>query len=566
MNGLVGRIKDWWAGAEPSHRVIGIVVASLLAITAIAVVFFATRPHMSLLYSSLPANEQGTVIAELEKNGIKAEANERGDVMVPAEKIAEARMKLAVANKLPASGGFADYDKEISNIGLMNTPPVERERLKGILEQRIAESIQSIEGITAAQVHIVLGEDRAFISEAKPATASITISQAPGAQITKDQGKAIATLTANSVPGLTLANVAVLNNRMEMLFDGHDIDSPTGNSNQRFAAEEMESRKRQDSLQRRLDQVYGPNAVLVSIHAEIDFNQVTSVSDKTEPTGAVPVEKRVEEMSGKQAKPGGAAGTAANTLPGAPAANTNAAADSNYKNSSTTMAVGSETTHTQKVDAPGSIKSMAINIIANSDKITDQDSLNSIIDGELGPKAADQNFTRKVTMVKFDTSAAKAAKDAEAAAAASARMQQIMSMVPMIALILVGFFVLRQVMKIAKPSPVVAEAPALEGDLANALPASISEPDELTGMEITPEALMQANGGVMPEGVSVNPETGMVVFDGTEQLAAEDRIKIVRGISAKVNVPLEQLKKMCQDRPEAVAMLIKGWLLEESRR
>jgi flagellar biosynthesis/type III secretory pathway M-ring protein FliF/YscJ len=76
---------------------------------------------------------------------------------------------------------------------------------------------------------------------------------------------------------------------------------------------------------------------------------------------------------------------------------------------------------------------------------------------------------------------------------------------------------------------------------------------------------MEANGGVLPEGVKINPHTGLVVLDGTENLSEEDRLRIVKGITAKVNVPLEQIKRMCQDRPEAVAMLIKGWLLEEKR-
>ncbi|HJP82933.1 MAG TPA: hypothetical protein VJ835_05455, partial [Fimbriimonadaceae bacterium] len=40
----------------------------------------------------------------------------------------------------------------------------------------------------------------------------------------------------------------------------------------------------------------------------------------------------------------------------------------------------------------------------------------------------------------------------------------------------------------------------------------------------------------------------------------------VPSIGNKINVPLEQIKKMSNEKPEVVAMLIKSWLLEEGIR
>ena len=39
----------------------------------------------------------------------------------------------------------------------------------------------------------------------------------------------------------------------------------------------------------------------------------------------------------------------------------------------------------------------------------------------------------------------------------------------------------------------------------------------------------------------------------------------IRSIRSKVNVPLEQIKKLAKERPSTVAMLLKSWMLEERR-
>ena len=40
----------------------------------------------------------------------------------------------------------------------------------------------------------------------------------------------------------------------------------------------------------------------------------------------------------------------------------------------------------------------------------------------------------------------------------------------------------------------------------------------------------------------------------------------IRPIKDRLNIPLEQIKKMAEEKPEIVAMLVKSWLLEEGRR
>ena len=47
-----------------------------------------------------------------------------------------------------------------------------------------------------------------------------------------------------------------------------------------------------------------------------------------------------------------------------------------------------------------------------------------------------------------------------------------------------------------------------------------------------------------------------------EEMPEDDEIKAIR---ARINVPLEQIKHMAKTKPESVAMLLKGWMMEDMR-
>jgi flagellar biosynthesis/type III secretory pathway M-ring protein FliF/YscJ len=39
----------------------------------------------------------------------------------------------------------------------------------------------------------------------------------------------------------------------------------------------------------------------------------------------------------------------------------------------------------------------------------------------------------------------------------------------------------------------------------------------------------------------------------------------IKAIQARINVPLEQIKHMAKTKPQSVAMLLKGWMMEDGR-
>lgn len=82
-----------------------------------------------------------------------------------------------------------------------------------------------------------------------------------------------------------------------------------------------------------------------------------------------------------------------------------------------------------------------------------------------------------------------------------------------------------------------------------------------------------SGGQMMPmnmANVAMGGSTNLALPDGTmspvpiQQAIMAQNIQI-DDIPDKVNVPLEQIRKMAENRPQVVAMLMKTWLLEEKR-
>ncbi len=568
MGGFVLKLKLWWETADRTQRMVAIGGSAFLALMiAITTMFPQCDPTWPSLFGGLADSaDQGMVVSELEKDGITAEADAQGNIMVATDKVVEAKIKLATAGKLPSSNQYSDA--QFAALGMMTTPQVEKERLKNILEGRISETLTGITGITGAAVHLVLAEDSPFIKDAKPATASISITEKADGSVSPEQGQVIATLVANSVPGLSMNNVAVLNNRMEMLFDGSNMSSAHGRASQKLQAETLEGNRRARDLQSTLDSVFGSGAAIAKVNLTLDFDETSVITDDNVPTKAVAAKTEEKMTGGKPATP----------ILGAPG--TGGGADGKeYSRTETQNEMFVKGIHQESHPAGGKVLTEAVSVIFNSakadpsltpdptkpvdPKLALQDpkpelvadmktKLTSIVGGFLGSpdegKTLPKDVTLTVTPVKFDTTASKAMEVAAGSAKSSQLMQQIISMLPIAALLLVGFLVMKSIGKFTGGTTM-----ALAGGSSLPVPYSPSAlPGSVDGLRV-----VDRTGG---EGGS---SSGFGGFADQGDDESDAQLASIKGISRKVNVPLEQIKKMSSDRPETVAMLIKGWLLEE---
>lgn len=197
-------------------RSLGQARLAMLAGTGVAIVvalFVGMRlllaPDFVQIYSGMNPGAAGAVVDTLEQAGFSVRLEDAGaSVSVPAEDLPRARMALAEKG-LPGDGtpGWELFD-ETSGLG-MNSFLQRVNRLRA-LEGELARSIQTIQGVAAARVHLVLPEREAFTRERPEPTASVIVRGTGSRQISRRQARAIRALVAAAVPDLSASRVAVL--------------------------------------------------------------------------------------------------------------------------------------------------------------------------------------------------------------------------------------------------------------------------------------------------------------------------------------------------------------------
>ncbi|MBO9428621.1 flagellar basal-body MS-ring/collar protein FliF [Sulfitobacter sp. R18_1] len=222
MNSILDNLKALGKGRL-------IILSGVLIITVLAVFFgvrAVTKPVYSTLYNGLSPTSASEMVRTLEQGGFQVQiSSDSSVVMVPQGDIARARMILA-ENGLPNDGapGWELFDQG-GSLG-MNTF-LQKVNSRRALEGELARSIQTIKGIDAARVHLVLPEREAFSRERADPTASVVIRTNLSFSMDKKQALSIRHLVSSAVPGLSPNKVTVTTNSGEVLA-AEDVDGVSG--------------------------------------------------------------------------------------------------------------------------------------------------------------------------------------------------------------------------------------------------------------------------------------------------------------------------------------------------
>ena len=562
MGGILLRIKSWWDGADKGQRTVTVVGGGFLVFLVVVTYMFASKPHMGLLASGLSPAEQGIAAKDLQKMGIPYEMDQQGNLNVPTDRIAETRSNLEMAGHLPVSHGNADTD--LSKLSAMTSPSVEREQLKANAEARLAQTIEGLDGIATASVHLALGDESPFASDKKGASASVTLHEKPGALITAGQARGIARMVASAVPNLELANVTVLNSQGEPLVDPDDQTSASSKVAMKLDTERKEAKRRERELQMKLDQVFGVGTTVVDVNVELDFKAEQYRKIERVPSKPLTTAETNETMSGDTTgtNGGGLAGAPANAGAAPTAAATTGSGKAYVSKQAEKQYLVNETDTTGE-DPAGKLKKMSIGVMIDSERIKDKTKVEEFVASYLGPLAKDPaNFTSSVTETKFDTTAADAAKKAIGAAGSRDMMQQALSILPIAALIIVAMMVLKSVTKFAQTQTLafttadgqVIPLPSNGLPMSHEAMAAYAEGHKKSGGH--------ASSNLVLEGAT--PDEIQAALHGRSE-HEEDDIEVA-GIKKKVHIPLEQIKKMADERPEMVATLIKSWMVMDGQK
>lgn len=373
VNALKDRAINAYKAFTPAQLVLGGLLIVVTIVGGIAFMSWVTAPSYVVLTSGVSAKDAADITAKLASDGVAYKLTGGGTtIMVPQSKLDTEHIALAAAG-LPkgTSAGWDIINKE----GLTTSSFKQQVDYQQALEGEIAGTLQSMDGISQAQVHLVMPQQSLYSDTQQPARASVmltTDSELPSSQV-----KSVVQLVASAVPNLDPSNVTVTDSQ------GHLLSAEGGGSSDQVAAQAQYEDALAAQAQSLLDSVLGAGKSVVRVNAVLDTASTTTDNKIVDPTKSAPANSSTSNEQYTGAAANSASGqlsstnTSSSTSTGSPSAL--------YTKSATNSTMDNSESVNHIVQPPGAVKRLTVAIaVDKSANAPSQAQLESLIGNTVG--------------------------------------------------------------------------------------------------------------------------------------------------------------------------------------
>ena len=298
----------------PVFRQIALLIALAASIAiGIGVALWLQEEDFRSVFSGLSETDVMEVTDALQQVGIPFKLSGSGIVMVPADQVHDARLKLA-GQGLPNSGGkgFELLDKDQ---GFGTSQFMEQARYQRALEGELAQTVAKLRNVESARVHLAIPKQSAFVRNQKKPRASVFINLFSGRNLDEGQVAAIIHLVASSIPNLEPENVSVIDQKGRLLTTPED-GGQLGLSSTQFSHRKRVEEHLTQRIEALLTPIIGLGAVTAQVTAELDFTVTEQTQESFNPDlPAVRSEQTREERLGGGSVASGVPGALSNEPP-----------------------------------------------------------------------------------------------------------------------------------------------------------------------------------------------------------------------------------------------------------
>jgi len=300
------------ARMSPRTRAMAMLGAAGLIAVITAAWLWSTSPAYGILFTNVSDRDGGAILAQLSQMNIPYRNSDGGVILVPADKVHEARLKLA-SQGLPKGSVVGFEMMESQKFGM--TQFQEQLNYQRALEGELARSIQTLAPVAAARVHLALPKSSGFLRDKEPPTASVLLQMHPGQTLDRAQVAGIVHLVASSVPELNTKNVSVVDQHGDLLASQSEGVAGLNSSQLDYLAQiETATIKRIEDI---LAPIVGRGNVRAQVTADVDFSVVESQDETYKPNQGADKAAVRSQTSNENSQPGG------NTPQGVPGALSN---------------------------------------------------------------------------------------------------------------------------------------------------------------------------------------------------------------------------------------------------
>lgn len=322
MNERLNVIKERLAKVSRRTKIIAAIAAAIIVVGAIVIALILNHRDYVVLFSDVTEEETTEILAKLQEMNIEYTSDGSGNIRVP-ENVADTTRAQLAQEGYPKSG--FTYDVFTENAGGMTTDMEKQTYKLYELQNRIGATVRLFDGVKDAKVTIALGEEERYVlsdseDSENGASASVVMMMKDGGSPTERQALGVQRLVAQSVPGMQLENVTVLDGNGIVVSDGGETGSSSGETSQEIA-KLIESQLTQKVVHV-LEPFYGADNVRVSAKGAVNMEKIIRESttyttpekiDEEDKTGILSKETGARETSGGGDAAGGVVGTETNS-------------------------------------------------------------------------------------------------------------------------------------------------------------------------------------------------------------------------------------------------------------
>lgn len=485
ITGAFARLRDAVAQFTLAQRTLAIIGIAALVLGGFALTTWLSRPEMSPLFANVSTADASAIVDVLNGQGVQYELADGGTtVMVAKDKLYA--MRLAVAAKgLPAgTDGSAGYSL-LDSMSMTASDFQQQVTYQRALEGELAKTVSAMDGVKTASVKLALPDKSVFVSQTSDPTASVFVETAPGSTLSSEQVQAIVHLVSAGIQGMKPSDVSVIG------ADGTVLSTVGGDST--LLADQQTTQYEQrvrTSVQSMLDKVVGAGKAVVSVTADLNYDQ----TQRTSETYAAPEGNPVISSSTQKETYTGTGGTGSGGLLGSDNLQVEQGGNGTYSNESQVLNNGIDKVTEQTTTAPGTVRRQSISVAVDQTAAAalNMADLQTMVSNAAGIDPA-RGDTVSVSAMTFDTAQADAAKQALAEAEAAASAAQRMSLIKqgaiaagIVVLLVIGFFLSRRRSKARREALDLGELEAASrraelieaaGEATKLLPAAPDSPE-----------------------------------------------------------------------------------------
>lgn len=272
---------------------------------------FFEQGEYTTLFNHLSNKDSSAVAKILQAKAIPFKVTKDGTIKVKKDIVYRERLELA-AKGIPKNShvGFEIFDTK--DFG--DTDFDKKVKYTRALEGELSRTIESIDSIDEASVHIAMPKDTLFIDKKQVPKVSVLLTLKSGHRLLDRQVNAIKHLVASSISGLIPEKVEIVDSEGTYL-------SGKAETNDRVALELKYKKVHEKMYEKRIEDLIAPflggkDRVVAKVSIEFDFSKQSSTSEDYSPDNTIKSEENLEEnKTGVKKVIGGVPGVVSNIGP-----------------------------------------------------------------------------------------------------------------------------------------------------------------------------------------------------------------------------------------------------------